>query len=109
VQRECAEELGIPATEVPWLGTRPLFVTVTPTQGPAVARHTDVSLWHVIEVEHGDRRLQPDPRKFDGVHWRSFDELLAEPIKRFDPHIHRFARKLRATGSSSAAAGGHSG
>jgi hypothetical protein len=68
-----------------------------------------VSLWHVIEVEHGDRRLQPDPRKFDGVHWRSFDELLAEPIKRFDPHIHRFARKLRATGSSSAAAGGHSG
>jgi 8-oxo-dGTP pyrophosphatase MutT (NUDIX family) len=100
VQRECTEELGIPATALPWLGTRPVFVTVTPTQGSAVPRHTDISLWHVINVESGDQRLRPDPGEFDGVTWYSFDELLAQPIKRFDPHMHRFTRKLRATGGS---------
>jgi 8-oxo-dGTP diphosphatase len=96
VRRECVEELGIPAVALPWLGVEPLFVTVTETQGAAVRRHTDVSLWHVIEVERGDRRLHPDTGEFDGVRWLSFAELLAEPIGRFDPHMHRFARKLRA-------------
>jgi 8-oxo-dGTP diphosphatase len=96
VQRECVEELGIPAVALPWLGTKPLFVTVTETQGCTVARHTDVSLWHVIEVERDSHRLCPDPGEFDGVCWLSFDELLAEPITRLDPHMHRFARKLRA-------------
>jgi 8-oxo-dGTP pyrophosphatase MutT (NUDIX family) len=98
VQRECVEELGIPAVTLPWLGTQPLFVTVTQTQGSAVRRHTDVSLWHVIEVERADPRLRPDPGEFDGVYWLSFEELLAEPIERLDPHAHRFARKLRAVG-----------
>jgi 8-oxo-dGTP diphosphatase len=96
VQRECVEELGIPAVALPWLGTEPLFVTVTETQGSAVRRHTDVSLWHVIEVKRADQRLRPDPEEFDGVHWLSFDELLGEPIERLDPHMHRFTRKLRA-------------
>jgi 8-oxo-dGTP pyrophosphatase MutT (NUDIX family) len=98
VQRECVEELGIPAVAVPWLGTEPLFVTVTETQGSVVRRHTDVSLWHVIEVKREDQRLRPDAGEFDGVHWLSFDALLAKPIERFDPHMHRFARKLRAAG-----------
>lgn len=98
VQRECVEELGIPAVALPWLGTEPLFVTVTETQGSVVRRHTDVSLWHVIDVERGYQRLRPDAGEFDGVHWLSFDELLDQPIKRFDPHMHRFARKLRETG-----------
>lgn len=96
VRRECVEELGILAVALPWLGAKPLFVTVTETQGAAVRRHTDVSLWHVIEVEREDRRLHPDTGEFDGVRWLSFAELLAEPIGRFDPHMHRFARKLRA-------------
>jgi 8-oxo-dGTP diphosphatase len=102
VQRECAEELGISAIALPRLGTRALFVTVTPTQGTAVRRHTDVSLWHVVEAVRGDQRLRPDRREFDGVDWYSLDELLAQPIRRFDPHMHRFTRKLRATGGSAA-------
>lgn len=103
VARECAEELGIPAVAVPWLGMEPLFVTVTETQGSVVRRHTDVSLWHVIEVKREDRRLRPYAGEFDGVRWLSFDELLAESIERFDPHMHRFARKLRAAGGGAAA------
>jgi 8-oxo-dGTP pyrophosphatase MutT (NUDIX family) len=96
VQRECVEELGIPAVELPRLGDRPLFITVTETQGLAVRRHTDVSLWYVIALDRADERLRPDPGEFDGVHWLSLDALPAEPVARFDPHMHRFARKLRA-------------
>lgn len=96
VRRECVEELGVEAAPLPWLGTGPLFVTVTATQGTAVRRHTDVSLWHVIDVARSDARLRLDPREFDGGHWLSSDELLALPLDRLDPHTHRFARKLRA-------------
>lgn len=99
VERECVEELGIPAVALPWLGSAALFVTVTETQSSTVRRHTDVSLWHVIEVEREDQRLRPDPGEFDGISWLSFDEVLAEPIERFDPHMHRFVRKLRAAGA----------
>ncbi|MFE3638793.1 NUDIX hydrolase [Streptomyces cellostaticus] len=101
VRRECVEELGISASAVPWLGPEPLFVTVTETQGLAVRQHTDVSLWHVIEVASNDHRLRLDPGEFDGARWWSFDELLSEPVDRFDPHIHRFARKLRSRHTSS--------
>lgn len=96
VRRECEEELGLPAVALPALGAEPLFVTITETQGPAVRKHTDVSLWFVIELSRGDARLRPDPREFDGVRWLSFTELLAEPIESMDPHMHRFARKLVA-------------
>jgi 8-oxo-dGTP pyrophosphatase MutT (NUDIX family) len=96
VQRECVEELGVPAVELPRLGDRPLFITVTETQGLAVRRHTDVSLWYVIALDRADERLRPDPGEFDDVHWLSLDALLAEPVARFDPHMHRFVRKLRA-------------
>ena len=102
VERECIEELGIPAVALPWLDCAPLFVTVTETQGSVVRRHTDVSLWHAIAVERGDERLHPDPGEFDGVRWLTFDEVLAEPIERLDPHMHRFARKLRAAFSTAA-------
>jgi 8-oxo-dGTP diphosphatase len=98
VERECVEELGIPAVALSWLGPEPLFVTVTETQGAVVRRHTDVSLWYVIDVAHTDQRLRPDPGEFDGVSWLSFEELPAEPIERFDPHMHRFTRKLRSAG-----------
>ncbi|MGW0608595.1 NUDIX domain-containing protein [Streptomyces sp. NPDC002640] len=96
VRRECVEELAVEAAPLPWVGTGPLFVTVTETRGTAVRRHTDVSLWHVIDVARSDPRLRLDPGEFDGGHWLSFDELLALPLDRLDPHAHRFARKLRA-------------
>lgn len=93
VRRECMEELAVPAVALTQLGPEPLFVTVTETR-PTVQRHTDVSLWYVIELDHADERLRPDPREFDGVRWYSLDELLGEPIEEFDPHTHRFVRKL---------------
>lgn len=96
VRRECEEELGVPAAAVPSWGAQPLFVTATETQGPAVPRHTDVSLWYVIELARTDARLRPDPREFAGVRWLSLDEVLAEPIGSLDPHMHRFTRKLGA-------------
>ena len=94
VERECVEELGIPAVPHPITGRKPLFVTVTDTRA-ATGQHTDVSLWFVITVDATDPLLRPDPREFAGVRWLTLDELLAEPIERFDPHMHRFARKLR--------------
>ncbi|MBR7839049.1 NUDIX domain-containing protein [Actinospica durhamensis] len=94
VRRECVEELGVPAVALAQLGPEPLFVTVTETRGPMVRRHTDVSLWYVIELDHADERLRPDPGEFDGVRWYSLDELLVGPIEEFDPHTHRFVRKL---------------
>jgi 8-oxo-dGTP pyrophosphatase MutT (NUDIX family) len=95
VQRECVEELGIPAVALRRLGPRPLLVTVTKTSATAPGPHTDVSFWFVLEVSTDDPGLRPDPREFSGVRWLTLDELLAEPIERFDPHMHRFARKLR--------------
>jgi hypothetical protein len=58
----------------------------------------------VIQADRGDQDLRPDPGEFDGVHWQSLDELPAGPIERFDPHMHRFARKLRAAASGTATA-----
>lgn len=93
--RECVEELGIPAVALPQVGPRPLMVTVTQTGASMPGRHTDVSLWFVLALAADDPALRPDPREFSGVRWLTLDELLAEPIERFDPHMHRFARKLR--------------
>lgn len=93
--RECVEELGIPAVDLPEVGPRPLLLSVTQTRGDLPGQHTDVSLWYVLAVEADDPSLRPDPREFAGVRWLTLDALLAEPIARFDPHMHRFARKLR--------------
>lgn len=101
VQRECVEELGVSAAALPWIGTEPLFVTVTETQGTVVRRHTDVSLWHVIDMACTDHRMRLNPGEFDSACWMSFDELLSHSGDRFDPHMHRFARKLRARHRSS--------
>ena len=94
VQRECVEELGIPAVPLPAIGHRPLFLTVTETRG-TVGRHTDVSLWYVLDLS-ADQAMRPDPGEFAAVRWLTLDALLAEPITHFDPHMHRFAHKLRA-------------
>lgn len=94
VQRECAEELGLDAVPVAPVGEQPLFVTATETRAIS-NRHTDVSLWHLIAVDRDDPALCPDPGEFTGARWVSLDALLAEPIERLDPHMHRFVRKLR--------------
>lgn len=100
-RRECVEELGIPAVPSPRIGPHPLLLTVTQTRGDLPGRHTDVSLWFVLDVGADDPALRPDPREFSGVRWLTLDELLAEPIERFDPHMHRFARKLRRVPATS--------
>lgn len=94
VVRECEEELGIAAVPVAACGERPLFLTVTTTQG-AVGQHTDVSLWFVLRAER-ESVVWFDPGEFTGVRWLGLDAVLAEPIARMDPHMHRFTRKLRA-------------
>jgi 8-oxo-dGTP diphosphatase len=95
VERECVEELGVPAVPADLIGPRPLFLTVTDTRG-AAGRHTDVSLWHVLDLAATNPACRPDPREFASVRWLPLDRLLAEPISRFDPHMHRFTHKLRA-------------
>jgi 8-oxo-dGTP diphosphatase len=93
-ERECREELGVHAVAPAWLGPEPLFVTVTQTQGTTVPRHTDVSLWYVIDVAR-EQPLAPDPGEFGSVTWMPFEQLLAAPLSGLDPHLHRFTRKLR--------------
>lgn len=94
-QRECVEELGVPAVPIAAIGARPLFVTVTQTRQP-VGRHTDVSLWFVLDVAADDPHLRPDTREFAGVRWLTPEQTLAEPVEGLDPHMHRFTRKLQA-------------
>jgi 8-oxo-dGTP diphosphatase len=87
VIREAREELGLDAH---FLWDEPLFLTVTATVG-GDTQHTDVSLWYVL---HGDCTvpLAYDPAEFYGVAWFPLDQL---PLTRSDPHLARFAAKLR--------------
>jgi 8-oxo-dGTP pyrophosphatase MutT (NUDIX family) len=88
VRRELAEELGLAAS---FLHPSPLFLTVSTTVG-ATAGHTDVSLWYALRGDSA-QPVEFDPGEFHGVRW--FD-LAALPIDRADPHLARFAAKLRA-------------
>jgi 8-oxo-dGTP pyrophosphatase MutT (NUDIX family) len=90
-RRECQEELGIEAS-VTTRGIDPAFLTVTTTNG-VDAGHTDVSLWFVFE---GTRRVQLtiDEVEFRGVRWWSLPEVTAADGTVFDPHFHRFMRKV---------------
>lgn len=91
VIREAREELALDAH---FLWDKPLFLTVTETVGAATP-HTDVSLWYVLQ---GDCTLPLtyDPTEFYDVAWFSLDQL---PLTRTDPHMARFAAKLRAQGT----------
>lgn len=92
VRREAREELAIDAQFV-W--DEPLFLTVTETVG-TVTQHMDVSLWYLL---HGDstQLLAYDPEEFYGVAWFTLDEL---PLSRSDPHLARFAAKLKTIQNS---------
>lgn len=87
VSREAKEELGI---EADFLVDKPLFLTVTQTQG-TVAKHTDVSLWYVLQGS-SDEPYAFDPEEFCTVQWFTPDEI---PYHRTDPHLGRFIQKLR--------------
>jgi 8-oxo-dGTP diphosphatase len=55
IRREAPEELGIEAAFTS-LGPRPLFITVTETIGRPDVRHTDVSLWYLVDASSHRRR-----------------------------------------------------
>ena len=93
VRREAREELGIEAG-FSAAGSRPVFVTVTPTTGPD-GRHTDVSLWYVI-TGHPGMRIDLDRREFTGGRWWTAAEVSAADPARFDPHLGRFIGKVRS-------------
>jgi len=89
VRRECMEELGIEAT---FLHDDPQFITVTVTNGQG--EHTDVSLWYVLQAGE-TTPLVIEPGSFADVKWWDIDEILATPIEKFDPELHRFIAKTR--------------
>ncbi|NCU28982.1 NUDIX hydrolase [Candidatus Saccharibacteria bacterium] len=92
VLREAKEELSISASFDTQFGDNPLFLTVTPTIGQN--QHTDVSLWYIISGNR-DIVLNFDKREISGYRWLSIQEVLSADISKFDPHIHRFARKIQ--------------
>lgn len=92
VRREMVEELGIQARFDALTGARPFFLTVTETLGSPSARHTDVSLWFVLQGDC-DQALHPDPGEFNAVRWWSPDEIRVAASPRFEPHL------LRAIGA----------
>jgi 8-oxo-dGTP diphosphatase len=98
VRRELHEELGISATQISHLSSNPLFVTQTTTVGVG-AGHTDVSLWYVLDVSLSTR-LTPDEQEFADIRWWTYDEIDTTNRSTFDPHLHRFVRKLAAELSS---------
>lgn len=92
VIREIQEELS---TEATFLRNydKPFFVTVTDTVG-LTAGHTDVSLWYLVRG-NVHTHVHFDRREFNDVQWFTFDEILESSIVIFDPHLHRFTRKLK--------------
>jgi 8-oxo-dGTP diphosphatase len=91
VEREIQEELGITARFHEHAGDRPWFVSVTATRGPD--SHTDVGLWFVLRADP-DVRLRPDPREIRQVRWFDLNHRPQWRAPCFDPHMHRFIRKL---------------
>jgi 8-oxo-dGTP pyrophosphatase MutT (NUDIX family) len=91
VERECWEELRIPAVPSPLIGDGPFFVTMARTRGQG--QHTDVSLWYVLQA-HPDSVTWYDDEEFNEIRWLTPQQILDEPATAFDPHMHRFTRKL---------------
>lgn len=89
--RECGEELGVPAVAWAITGERPLFLTVTRTQGQG--EHTDVSLWYVLNAD-AESITSYNEEEFTAVRWLTPERVLGEPLSSLDPHMHRFVRKL---------------
>lgn len=91
--RELHEELAaVPVTTEP---PTPVFLTVQRTVGSPA--HDDVSLWFPIAVDP-DKPFVPDPREIRSVRWLDFATILTIDRGTMEPHMHRFARKLRDLG-----------
>lgn len=87
VTRELWEELHLAAH---FLFPQPIFLTVTQTVGSS-AGHIDVSLWYILRGD-SQQALQYDRDEFHQIAWFPIDAL---PFERTDPHMERFAAKLR--------------
>lgn len=91
--REAQEELNIKAKFSKRFGSRPIFLTSTVvTIGKS--RHTDVSLWHIIEG-HINKKYLYETREIHRYKWLTFEEILRTDIRQLDPHMHRFIDKLK--------------
>jgi 8-oxo-dGTP diphosphatase len=88
VQREAAEELGVPAQPDAASGDKPFFFTMTQTVGPPAMRHVDVSLWFALTGRVG-QCLHPDQREFEQVRWWTVAELRQVGHDRLEPHLLR--------------------
>lgn len=84
--RELEEELGV---KLPLLQEDPLFLTATETIG-MTAGHVDVSLWYVF-LANSSSSFDFDASEFHSIHWFPLNNL---PLKRTDPHLSRFCKKL---------------
>ncbi len=103
VAREAAEEWGITARFHEGFGAgEPFFLTVTQTRG--AHSHTDVTLWFVLAADRADV-IRPDLSEFRSVRWFSLDESAQWAEGDFDPQMHRFVAKLKATLDRGALAG----
>lgn len=93
VERETMEELHVSA--VPLRDMHPFFLTVTETGG-LTPGHTDVSLWYLLKGSVHDFMdfKKQSKREFHDIEWFTFDEILQTDSVIFDPHLHRFTRKL---------------
>ncbi len=91
VVRECREELCIAAVPATVGAKAPFFLTVTQTRGPG--RHTDVSLWYLLQADV-DQITSFDEGEFEAIKWLSLGQVLDQPMDTLDPHMHRFTRKL---------------
>jgi 8-oxo-dGTP diphosphatase len=87
VSRELREELGLAIAED--AVAAPLMVTCAETVGSA-ARHTDVSLWYVVETPE-PFAPRYDVEEFSEMRWFSF---AAAPLAESDPHLGRFLSKI---------------
>lgn len=92
VIREIKEELNQPAVFLK-NNNQPFFVTVTQTVG-LTAGHTDVSLWYLVRGSIHDH-ISFDRGEFNDVEWFTFDEVLESNPTIFDPHLHRFTKKIQ--------------
>lgn len=90
VQREFREELGLDA---PHAVEAPLLLTISQTVG-LTAGHVDVSLWYWLRLPSAMAvsALDHDRVEFETLRWFALDAL---PLQRSDPHLGRFAEKLR--------------
>lgn len=96
-EREIYEELELSLNPVFENKEVPFFVTVTETVGIS-EKHTDVSLWYLFKgnsTDYLNKESTDFKKEFKDYHWLDFDKVLSMSITKFDPHLHRFVKKLQ--------------